>query len=205
MSYTTAIGKKFRELVKLWRNEREKEELQSIREDLLPKVKKNIERLKSQIREEEETLSTSLARKEIEIVEFLLNDIIHLRIIKILKRLLQSESLDSLLPQENVFCEEVKNDIQELKDHITVSRSDESFSTLQLKEKIKKSPAKKNFTLVCANRSINSFVTEKGVAYRKIRKGDILNIPKKNLKLFQKKDRTLFDKIDIKGEEKENE
>lgn len=204
MSFDPATGEAFRKLVKAWRRERHKEELQELEGDLLPEIKQRINTLQKKISENEESpIATSLARKEKELVQYLIEDLIELRVWKILRATLKDEELKIQLPTEKSFAKQVKEKVEGLSEELLMGKNGMSFASLKLTDFPGTTKKGRKLALVSANKPIQSFVTEEGKVYRNIQKGDILHIPEKNLKLFKKRDSHLFDQIKIQGEEKE--
>ncbi|NIQ04340.1 MAG: hypothetical protein GWO20_01000 [Candidatus Korarchaeota archaeon] len=204
MSYEPLTGDLFHRLVEAWNAERESEKLQELDEELLSNIKNRIDTVKDKLNDKQENkgLAMELAQKEIDIVEFIVNDLVRLRTVKIFEEAIEDTFSERLLPEERSFASAIKEKIGSLKGRLA-SKEGTSLSSLRLDEKVKKHINKKHkeLALISANKPIESFVTEDGIVYRNIKRGDILNIPKKNLNLFLKRDKSIFDVIKTKSEE----
>lgn len=205
MSYEPLTGNLFHRLVEAWRAERESEKLQELDEELLSSIKNRIDTVKEKLndRQENKGLATELVQKEIDIVEFIVNDLVRLRTVKIFEEVIEDTFPERLLPEESSFASAIKEEIGSLKGRLA-SKEGNSLSSLRVDEKVMKHINKKHkkLVLISANKPIESFVTEDGIVYRNIRRGDILNIPEKNLNLFLKRDESIFDVIRARNEEK---
>lgn len=202
MPYESAIGSDlFQALLKAWEKAIEEEKLQDLDSTLLSKVVNKLEKLKEESKEnfKEDSLSAQLVKKEIEIVKFLINDLVELRRRKLLKKILEEKTLESAPPFEKEFAKTIRKNMAILRRRLTSRSTNGNLSTLTFEiDKIEEFQRdNRNFPLISANKQIRSFVTENGVVFRDIREGDILAIPENNLKLFEKRDVDLFDRIEI--------
>lgn len=203
MSFKSAIGKTYRKLVKNWRKAQKEEELIRIEGKLFFQVKKKLENLKKEVsdKQKEESIVKTLLKSEIQLIKFLLYDLLKIRTWKLTKATIEDESLDGSLPPEHEFATRLGKEIDRLTDNLVSGSLEGELTSLQMdEEKLKELKGKRNLVLVVANEPIESFVTEEGKVYRKIEEGDILNIPKQNFRLFKRRDERLFKKIEIEEE-----
>lgn len=202
MPYESAIGSNlFHDLIETWKKAIEEEKLQELDKDLLPKVVNKIEEIKEESREKfkGDSLFAQLVKKEIEIIKFLINDIVKIRQSKLLKKILEEETPEPASPFEKEFAKTIRENMDTLRKRLTSKGSNEHLSTLTFEiDKIEEFKRKnRNLPLISANKKISSFVTENDLVFRDIKGEDILKVPENNLKLFEKRDAELFDRIEI--------
>lgn len=201
MSFRYAFGDTYRKLVKAWRKARKEEGLIPIEENFFLEVRKNLDTLEREVAETqtEESVANVIVKNELHLIKFLLYDLIKIRTWKLAKAVMENESVNELLPSEQEFTSRLEKDIDRFKENLVSGSSEGEIPSLQIDDQQLRS-RRKDLVLVVAKDTVESFVTEEGVVYKKIEKGDVLNIPEQNFNLFKKRAQTLFEVVNVEEE-----
>jgi len=178
------------ELEEIKRNEKgKKKELQKLRKNFYAEVIKRTEEMRMDARIYMEKMDIEKAGKimdEIKKIEKSLDELIHLRMRKILLFTVWKSERDvkNLTKEEEIFYHEVKEAIERLKNNI-YRREEGSHLEKKLVEEKKKEKIKEEYVLVRVKIPYMKIaLPEKDLV---LRKEDVLHIPKKIYKILLKK------------------
>ena len=170
-------------LILAWTKEYENSDLQDIDPDLFSSISFFLAELEKKALEEENSISREIFSMYKKIVEWILADLALIRKLKIASRIIAyGQPPKKLLPEEIAFADALK---------IVLEASERKERVVEDPLKSVRVKCSKDETIerliVISQSKLRSFVGADTLVYRGLRKGTIMNIPKKNYELLVSK------------------